>query len=395
MPEPLWRQRRGDQFITTVTGWNATATGALVVVLIAASWAGSYVLGGSKTVGPQLFHIPVVLAAGRFGGRGATVSAVVAGVVCGPLLALDVADGSPQSLGNWTGRLLIFLVVGHLTAALHARSLAATHQRLEDSRNRHRVDQAIDGGDIVPVYQPIVSTLTGRVEGVEALARWRAPDGSLTLPAEFIPDAERTGAIVAIDRAILAQACAQLAEWRRTDVVDEGFHVSVNLSADHLECDDLVAVVRATLDRHGIAPANLMLEVTETALVHDPAGAAACLHALRELGVTVALDDFGVGQSSLSNLARFPFDVYKIDRSFVVGLELGPRGAALVSGVIDLAGTLSLDGPIAEGIETPEQLHRLIELGCTRGQGYLLGRPAGADDIKSVLRRGPVLLPEI
>jgi EAL domain-containing protein (putative c-di-GMP-specific phosphodiesterase class I) len=168
----------------------------------------------------------------------------------------------------------------------------------------------------------------------------------------------------------------------------------VNLSAEHLECEDLVAEVRAALERTGIGAGNLTLELTETALVHDPDGAAACLRALKELGVVVALDDFGVGHSSLSNLVRFPFDVYKIDRSFVRGLGLGERGTAMVAGVIDLAGTLSLDGPIAEGIETADQLRRLVELGCTRGQGYLLGRPAEADDTKALLRRGPVLLPE-
>ncbi|MBK5222902.1 MAG: EAL domain-containing protein [Acidimicrobiia bacterium] len=355
-------------------------------------WLTSYGAGGSKTVVPQLFHVPIVVAAARFGGRGALVIALVAGVVAGPLLPLDVDASQAQSTANWVSRLLVFVAVGQITAALHTRSIAATRERIADGRNRADIDAAIADARIVPVYQPIVDLRSGRIEGVEALARWRAPDGRMLAPAAFIPDAERSGAIVALDRAVLDQACAQVADWRRRGVVTADFHVSVNLSAHHLSCGDLPAVVCATLERSGIPPESLVLEVTETALILDPERAVARLAELKELGVGLALDDFGVGQSSLASLARFPIDMFKIDRSFVLGLSTG-EGERLMLGVIGLADILLLEGPVAEGIETMEQLQAIMQRGCHRGQGYLLARPALAEDLEPVLRLGTITFP--
>jgi len=232
---------------------------------------------------------------------------------------------------------------------------------------------AVDLGEIVAYYQPIVELETGRVVRLEALARWRRGN-HLVPPAEWIPIAENTGAIGAIGCEMLRQATAHLARWLQThpDLV-----MAVNVSPCQLAGPDLLQCVEEAIAL-GLPPERLCLEVTESTAVDDGA-AIETMRTLRAMGCQIALDDFGVGYSSLAALGRLPVDVVKIDQAFVRRLSTSD-GPALVAAVVTLAKALGLQ-VIAEGIETEEQRQTLIELGCTLGQGFLIAKPGPPERI--------------
>ena len=230
------------------------------------------------------------------------------------------------------------------------------------------------GGELVTWFQPVWSLVTGRQVAAEALARWHHPVRGLLAPAEFLAVAEETGLIVAIGHSILDQALHQARRWRDAG---KSLVVSVNLSGNQLSVPGLCDEVLAAVDRWGLQPAALCLEVTETVLVTVASRAASIIGELRESGVSIAIDDFGQGYSSLAYLRSHPVDVVKIDRAFVTTVDTRPRDAAIVGATIHLAHALGMTC-IAEGVETPEQLTRLTELGCDQVQGYLLGRPCPA-----------------
>lgn len=227
--------------------------------------------------------------------------------------------------------------------------------------------RAIDDGDIGVHYQPEIDLASSRVVGAEALARWQHPERGLILPAEFIPLAEESGLIGALGARVLEIACREGAAWRRPRTAEPV--VSVNLSAAQLLDRRLLGEITAILERSGLAPASLCIEITESVLLADTGAAAAALAALKDLGLRIAVDDFGTGYCSLLYLKRLPVDVLKIDRSFVSGLGHGCRDRAIVSSVIDLAHAFGIS-TTAEGIETPDQLAVLRQLGCERGQGF-------------------------
>jgi diguanylate cyclase len=388
--EPGGRSHGGDEIIARAAEFDAPVSVGVVTTLLAGSWVGTYALGGSQSVGPQLFHVPVILAAVRFGHVGGLISAVVAGLLCGPFMPLDVDAGTEQSFGNWFARLALFVLVGQVVAAFQSRSLVTARRRLSDQAVRRAHAEALAEGRFRPVFQPIVELSTGRIVGVEALARLEMAHGVEALPAAFIPDAERTGTIVDIDDAIMRAACRQLGEWVDEGRVDDDFHVAVNLSARDLDDPSLVERVAAHLDDARLEPRRLVLELTETSLASDSDAAAKKLAALRELGVGIALDDFGVGQSSLGSLGQFPIDRFKIDRSFTVEITTGPREATFVGSVIRLAEALALDDPVIEGIETTEQVDALMAAGARWGQGYLFGRPVSAARMLELIAIGRV-----
>jgi EAL domain-containing protein (putative c-di-GMP-specific phosphodiesterase class I) len=244
---------------------------------------------------------------------------------------------------------------------------------------------AIDNGELVLFYQPIVAVATGRPLGVEALVRWNHPRHGLTSPNEFIPVAESTGLVVPLGRWVLEEACRQTREWQLAGVADECFYVSVNLSARHLHDPAVVDDIVHALDASGLPPGALLVEVTESALVEnlDPSGTR--LRELKNLGVRVAIDDFGTGYSSLARLSTFPLDVVKIDKSFVDRLTGDRDGEAMVRAVVDLSHTLGMKA-IAEGVEHPEQALALERLGCTMAQGYLFAGPMTAADVVGALQ---------
>src|SRR4051794_23234723 len=258
---------------------------------------------------------------------------------------------------------------------LFERPMAAAMLRRHDLKED--LARAIEREEIVVEYQPIVSLQTGRIAAAEALVRWEHPVRGRIPPSEFVPLAESTGQIRALGRHVLADACRQAERWSATDADGEPLRMHVNLSIAELGHPDLVADIQRELARSGLAADKLVLEITETQLLGDAADSAARFEELRALGVRVALDDFGTGYSSLSYLHSLPLDSLKIAKPFVDGLTGGGREAGFIGMILDLARTLELE-VIAEGIETPDQLHALRELGAELGQGYLLGRPSAA-----------------
>ncbi|MFN8173529.1 MAG: EAL domain-containing protein [Solirubrobacteraceae bacterium] len=251
---------------------------------------------------------------------------------------------------------------------------------LQRLRTESDLRGAIGRDELRVAFQPIVALPGGRPVGLEALARWQHPRRGLVLPGEFIPVAEESGLIVPLGQWVLEEACRQAAEWDRDAAPLAGLPVSVNLSARQVSHPDLARVVRAALARAGLPPERLVLEITESVLIEQAAGPIATLAALRGEGVRFALDDFGTGYSSLSYLQRFPLDQLKLDRSFVAGLESGPREQAIVGAIVAMARALGIEA-VAEGIETERQKAALERLGCPLGQGFLFARPASAAEL--------------
>jgi diguanylate cyclase (GGDEF)-like protein/PAS domain S-box-containing protein len=232
-------------------------------------------------------------------------------------------------------------------------------------------------GELEVHFQPVVDPRTGVVTGSEALARWRHPTRGLLLPEDFVPHAEESGLIVPVGTTVLREACAVTARWNRDRAVP--LQVAVNLSARQLSHPDLLDVVADALTDSGLAAAQLCLEVTETAVMEDALASGQVLGELRRLGVRVAIDDFGTGYSSLAYLLSLPVDVLKVDRSFVVAVDGGGPGTAIVSAVVALAQTLGLT-VVAEGVETTDQRAILLALGVRSAQGWLWGRATAAED---------------
>ncbi len=232
---------------------------------------------------------------------------------------------------------------------------------------------AIDQGELVLHYQPIVSLETGRLQEVEALVRWNHPRRGLIAPLKFIPIAEETGLIVPLGMWILREACLRARQWQQDHPDEPLLVVGVNLSARQLEQPDLVAQVTAILAETGLPAASLKLEITESVMMGDAEAMIVRMHQLKALGVRLAVDDFGTGYSSMAYLSAFPLDTLKIDRSFVSKMD-EPEGRAIIQAIITLAQSLHLQ-ITSEGIETEEQWHHLHSLGCERGQGFYFARP--------------------
>lgn len=231
---------------------------------------------------------------------------------------------------------------------------------------------ALDEGQFSVYYQPQVELEGGRIRGAEALIRWRHPLRGLVSPGEFIPLAEEVGLIVPIGEWVLDTVCAQMADW----IARYGWSpsVSVNISARQLQMQDFAQRVQNALDRHRLPPQLLELELTEHSLMQQHRRAAELLDGLKRQGVRLVLDDFGTGYSNLMTLSSMPFDILKVDRSFVAGLDETPQSQALVSMIIALARQLRLK-VVAEGVETPAQQALLGRLGCDFVQGYLHSPP--------------------
>jgi EAL domain-containing protein (putative c-di-GMP-specific phosphodiesterase class I) len=246
--------------------------------------------------------------------------------------------------------------------------------------------RALDRGEFILHYQPLVELRTGVITGVEALVRWRHPQRGLIAPSEFIPVAEETGLIVALGRWVLQVACREARQWQlrfpdRTPLI-----LNVNLSARQLQEDTLLQDVADALRESGLAPEHLVLEITESVLMRDAAAAVGWLHDLKRLGVQLAIDDFGTGYSSLSYLRQFPVDTLKIDKSFVSGIGVEAGRTTLASAIMDLGRTLGLK-TVAEGIEQAAQLTELLSMGCQSGQGYHFARPLEGGDFLALLER--------
>jgi diguanylate cyclase (GGDEF)-like protein len=258
----------------------------------------------------------------------------------------------------------------------------ATVERLELLRD---LEQALDRKEFVVHYQPIVSVSTQSVVGFEALVRWQHPRRSIILPTRFISLAEECGVIAPLGRWVLLEACRRASEWFSSGSVGAGSIISVNVSGMQLQQASFVAEVAAILDETGLDPNRLVLEITETTMMHDPAWTTNALAELKKLGVRIAIDDFGTGYSSLSSLRQFPFDILKIDKSFVDSVAEATPEQKLTRTIIDLGKTLNVQ-IVAEGIERPEQLRSLQSLGCDLGQGFFFAKAMSPDDIPEFLK---------
>jgi diguanylate cyclase (GGDEF)-like protein/PAS domain S-box-containing protein len=336
----------------------------------------------------------------------------------GALFAVLMVGTSPPALESTVRRLLAavtqrYQVAGHQTAVkvtggvagcsrleepaeMVRRAEVALHyakrvsrggfQVLDEALDRAFLDRgwlaarlldAADGGELRLHFQPVVAAVSHEIVGVEALVRWQHPERGLLSPNEFIALAEESGSISAIGRWVLREACATLKHWTKAEPAAAHLSVSVNLSVAELQDRNLVKEVAEALKRSGLAPERLHLEVTESVLSTDPESASRALAQLRDLGVWLVIDDFGTGNSSLTALQRFPFQVLKIDRSFVGGIGIRPEDETIVTATLALAHGLGLS-VVAEGVETPEQAEFLTRGGCEELQGYLFGRPAPA-----------------
>jgi predicted signal transduction protein with EAL and GGDEF domain len=250
--------------------------------------------------------------------------------------------------------------------------------------------RAIGEGQLSLAYQPLYRLQPQRLDGFEALARWVHPTRGAIPPSVFIALAEETGCIEALTQWALDEAIGQHAAWLRELPRGGNLVMHVNVSGKDLSRPHLVPHIRAALQRHGLPPRLLVLEITESTLMEHREMALSALAELSELGVKLGIDDFGTGYSSLAYLSTLPFDCLKIDRSFVIGMDKSPQNLEIVRTVITLGRTLNKQ-VVAEGIETTEQLERLRQLGATIGQGYLLSRPLDGHHARALLREASAI----
>ncbi len=272
---------------------------------------------------------------------------------------------------------------------------------LERLRLEADIVRALANDELFLEYQPVVTLDTHRLLGAEALLRWRHPARDLLTPKDFIQVAEESGHVIELGRWVLQRACADWKRWRDEMGAGAGIHVAVNVSGRHLQQGDLVSDVAHALKESGLDPGCLVLELTESTIMQNTAVNLERLHELKALGVRLAIDDFGIGYSSLSYLHRFPIDILKIDRSFVSRLVTEGDGPELARAVVMLGQTLGIE-TVAEGIESDKQAAALLALGCSAGQGFLYARPGALDQIappnifgvsRPALRGRPSLIP--
>lgn len=259
------------------------------------------------------------------------------------------------------------------------------HALIKRSEIETDLRAALSNCEFEMAYQPILELGSDKIKAMEALLRWNHPRGLAIGPDEFIPIAEATGLMEPLGRWILEQSCAQAAHWNREFERLGPLSIAINLSSRQFLDDGLLGAVKLALKSSGLDPHNLILEITEGTMLTDTNKTLSKLRQLRDLGVRLAIDDFGTGYSSLSYLHKFPIDILKIDKSFIDKINNGREGAAMARAIISMSDTLHLE-TIAEGIEHPEQITALRDLGCEMGQGYHFARPLAANKMSSFLR---------
>ena len=345
----------GDEFIVLAEGYTSEIHVTATAERIQAALAEPFSLdAGEATIGTS---IGIALASGANADAEALIREA------------DAAMYRAKRAGG--SRYELYDVGMRQRAALRLRTESALHLAIE--REEFRV-----------VYQPKVEIATGAIFGVEALVRWQHPDRGLLGPGEFIPLAEETNLIVPLGAWVLREALRQGEEWRARHPAAARLTVAVNLSARQLARPDLCDIVSRSLEDAGADAGLLCLEITESVAMEEAEATVASLRLLRDLGVRLAIDDFGSGYSSLSYLRSFPVDILKIDRSFVQGLGRDRRNASIAGAIVSLAHALELTA-IAEGVETHAQLAVLRALGCDVAQGFLFARPAAPVELEETI----------
>jgi diguanylate cyclase (GGDEF)-like protein/PAS domain S-box-containing protein len=348
----------GDEFAVLLEDGGDGVDAAEVAARILASLEGPFHLEGKEVFARASIGIATA-DAGTGGPEGAEEL----------LRNADVAMYMAKEAGK--GRYQVFEPAMHDTA-LRRLELKADLQR------------AVDNGEFVLHYQPVIELATGRIEGLEALVRWQHPTRELIAPLDFIPLAEETGLIVSLGRWVLQEACMQARRLQELYVMDPPLQMAVNLSARQLQRPEIVGEIAETLMQTRLDPSSLVLEITESVMMQDMDLSIQRLAELKELGVQLAVDDFGTGYSSLNYIRRFPVDILKVDKSFVDGVNEGGEESALTAAIIELAGILRLR-PVAEGIERADQLEKLLALQCDLGQGYYFAKPLPLEAVDELL----------
>ena len=346
----------GDEFAVVIADLARPDDAAIVAQKILDSFAAPFDLGGRET------FITASIGVAAFPNDGADSDTLLK---CADVAMYRAKESSRNTFCFYT-------------AEMNARA-ASKLQLNTDLRH------ALERGEFRLHYQPKVNLATGEMIGMEALLRWQHAQRGLVPPLEFVPALEDSGLIVEVGDWVVGEACRQLQEWSRAGL--QLAPVAVNLSARQFRRRDLDQVIRRLLAEHGISPALLELEITESSLMDDPKDAIRQLQALREAGFRISVDDFGTGYSSLAYLTRLPVSTLKIDRAFVNAATTEPGSAAIVKMVIDMAQRLSFD-VVAEGIETDAHVTFLRQHGCGQGQGYHFGRPVPAEAMAPRMKIG-------
>ncbi len=294
----------------------------------------------------------------------------------GVLRDADTAMYRAKASGR--GRYVVF------DAAMHAHAVALLQMETD---LRH----ALERREFIVHYQPIVTLDTGHIAGFEALIRWRHPRLGMVSPEDFIPLAEETGMIVALDRWIMGEACKQMRQWEIDFPTHADLTMSVNVSGRQFAEPDTLPHILATIRNTGVEPRHIKIEITESSLIAHADTASSVLQMLHAWGICTRLDDFGVGYSSLNYLRRFPIEAVKIDRSFISGDEVGSEHAAIVRAITALANDLNIS-VVAEGIENEAQVRWLRTLACQYGQGYYFSLPVNAETATMLLQQEPNVL---
>jgi EAL domain-containing protein (putative c-di-GMP-specific phosphodiesterase class I) len=278
------------------------------------------------------------------------------------------------------------LALSHARNGGRGRSVFFTRKMnqaaLEKLVLENEIREGIGSGQFVSFFQPKIDLGTGRIHGCEALVRWNHPVHGLVSPDRFIEAAEETGLISAMGEAILRDATRNAADWLKRGIA---IRVAVNVSAPQFNDDSFTERVLAALADSGLPPSLFELEITESIAMSDPDRVMRLLEPLRARGIRIAIDDFGTGHSNLASLSRLPFDVFKIDQSFVHALGKDQHAPALIETIIAMAGSLNYE-TVAEGVETQEQAAFLKRRGATLGQGYLFGKPMPANKFEEHAR---------
>jgi len=270
-------------------------------------------------------------------------------------------------------------------------------QRLHDEllyqhRLSDRLERALDDGELMLHFQPQVSAVSGRIENVEALLRWFPREGPSVSPAEFIPLAERSGLIHRIGDWVMEEACRQRAAWRQAGVALE--RIDINFSGSQMNAPDLFVRLDDCLERFGLGPRDIGIELTENVLIEADERVLEGLQRLHQRGFRIAIDDFGTGYSSLSYLKRFPVTALKIDRAFVRDAPAQPKDRAIMEATVFIGHRLGLE-VVAEGVENIEQLTLIREMGCDLVQGFYFFAPMGAAEIERLLAGPPAMPPHL
>jgi len=342
----------GDEFVVVLQGVRSATDAALVAQNLLDAVSPPLVLEGTE------LHLSASIGISLYPDDGSDVEAL--------MRAADVAMYHVKD-GGRNG-------YQFFAATMNA---AATRRLTVETQLR----QAIRRGELVLHYQPQIELATRRVRAVEALVRWNHPEHGLVYPGEFIGVAEESGLILQIGSWALAEACAQNRAWQASGA--PAVPVCVNLSARQFRDRELVNHVRRVLQETGLAPQYLELEITETTLMHNSDSTLAILEELNGMGIELAVDDFGMGYSSLSYLKRFPVDKLKIDQSFVRDIPGDPDDAAIAAAIISLSASLKLRS-VAEGVETEAQLEFFAGRGCDAVQGNLVCPPLAAEEMNRI-----------